>query len=282
MLDRATLVVASMTLAVLSSSTSAEFVVPDGSNFDWVRGNTPNSIYAEWDVFSSTSGPNAPDTGSFVGGALAPGAPEFNAFDADWSSSDAFITGGGNIYSIAGVISPQIEFGGFELGASHNTTVLMQLRTQGTEFNPDTVLLNGAIEPIETTELYREPLGGFGGFIVETLFRFEVAGNHDSYVIAFDATEGSMSLDRIAIDTYTSIVRAPCPADMVNSRTFQPPPDGVVDGADLAFLLGEWGVVSGGGSPADIVNSDTFQPPPDGVVDGADLAVLLGAWGDCD
>jgi hypothetical protein len=54
----------------------------------------------------------------------------------------------------------------------------------------------------------------------------------------------------------------------------------VIDGADLAYLLGEWGVNPG--SLADIVTSATFQPPPDGKVDGADLAYLLGAWGTCD
>ncbi len=34
---------------------------------------------------------------------------------------------------------------------------------------------------------------------------------------------------------------APCPADMVSSATFAPPPDGIVDAADLAYLLGAWG-----------------------------------------
>ncbi len=72
-----------------------------------------------------------------------------------------------------------------------------------------------------------------------------------------------------------------CPADIVNNVTFQPPPDGVVDAADLAALLGAWGR-SRGSNPADIVNNVTFQPPPDGVVDAADLAYLLGAWGACD
>jgi len=72
----------------------------------------------------------------------------------------------------------------------------------------------------------------------------------------------------------------PCPSDMVTSATLQPPPDGLVDGADLAYLIGEWG--TNPGSPADIVTSATLQPPPDGVVNGADLAVLIGAWGVCD
>ena len=73
---------------------------------------------------------------------------------------------------------------------------------------------------------------------------------------------------------------SPCLGDFVSNTTFAPPPDGAVDGADLAFLLGAWGPALG--SSADIVSSATFAPPPDGVVDGADLAVLLGAWGVCE
>jgi hypothetical protein len=68
-----------------------------------------------------------------------------------------------------------------------------------------------------------------------------------------------------------------CPQDCVTTATFAPPPDGNVDAADLAFLLGEWGAAPG--SCADTVTSATFAPPPDGVVDAADLAALLGAWG---
>jgi hypothetical protein len=79
------------------------------------------------------------------------------------------------------------------------------------------------------------------------------------------------------------IVKCPqpreCLADFVDNTTFQPPPDGQVDAADLAFLLGEWG--RNAGSPADMVDSDTFQPPPDDFVNAADLAFLLGSWGPC-
>ena len=45
--------------------------------------------------------------------------------------------------------------------------------------------------------------------------------------------------------------------------------NGVVDGADLAILLGQW--EQGASSPADLTD--------DGTVNGADLAVLLGDWG---
>lgn len=44
--------------------------------------------------------------------------------------------------------------------------------------------------------------------------------------------------------------------------------DGLVDGADLAVLLGSWGPCRG--CPADLNG--------DGTVDGADLAILLGSW----
>lgn len=74
-------------------------------------------------------------------------------------------------------------------------------------------------------------------------------------------------------------VLLPCASDIVG-QDITPPGDGVVDGSDLAYLLGEWGDPPG--SIADIVTSKTLQPPPDGVVDGADLAVLLGQWGPCD
>ena len=56
---------------------------------------------------------------------------------------------------------------------------------------------------------------------------------------------------------------APCPADLTG--------DWVVDAADLALLLGAWGV----GSPAgDLTGDDN--------TDAADLAVMLGTWGICD
>ena len=47
-------------------------------------------------------------------------------------------------------------------------------------------------------------------------------------------------------------------------------PDGIVDGNDLAVVLGAWGTMAEDG---------TGDVNHDGVVDGADLALLLGSWG---
>jgi len=54
-----------------------------------------------------------------------------------------------------------------------------------------------------------------------------------------------------------------CPGDLNR--------DGLVDGADIAMVLGSWGPCAG--CVADITD--------DGVVDGADLAAVLGSWGFC-
>jgi hypothetical protein len=58
-----------------------------------------------------------------------------------------------------------------------------------------------------------------------------------------------------------NLLPSPCPADIQG--------DGVVDGTDLAFVLGAWG----GSGAADVNGS--------GVVDGSDLTIVLGAWGAC-
>jgi hypothetical protein len=51
-----------------------------------------------------------------------------------------------------------------------------------------------------------------------------------------------------------------CPADFDCN--------GVVDGSDIAILLGSWGF-------------STNDLDGDGIVTAADLAILLGAWGPC-
>ena len=58
----------------------------------------------------------------------------------------------------------------------------------------------------------------------------------------------------------------PCPADLDGT--------GVVDGADLALLLGAWGVCD---DPTDCIG----DIDENGTVDGVDLAFILGAWGIC-
>ena len=97
------------------------------------------------------------------------------------------------------------------------------------------------------------------------------------YLAAADFDENGM-IDHFDQAMFNAIL-PPCVGDVATSATFAPPADGVVNAADLANLLGDWGLQP---SCADSVTSGTFAPPPDGVVDAADLANLLGNWGVCD
>lgn len=56
-----------------------------------------------------------------------------------------------------------------------------------------------------------------------------------------------------------------CTADLSGDR--------LVDGADIAVLLGQWGAPSPGGQSADLNQ--------DGAVDGVDIALVLWSWGEC-
>ena len=69
-------------------------------------------------------------------------------------------------------------------------------------------------------------------------------------------------LTSVALRTVLEI-DVPCPGD-VNG-------DGIVDGADLAAILGAWGKCTD--CPEDVDGN--------GIVDGADLAAILGSWGLC-
>jgi len=114
-------------------------------------------------------------------------------------------------------------------------------------------------------------VGRMGYFLVFETFDTYPGGRVTGHV--------SMIVDHLGL--YVGAQEAPQQetCDLVSNATFAPPGDGMIDGADLAFLLGEWG--RNPGSIADMVNGATFQPPADGVVDGADLAFLLSAWGVC-
>lgn len=257
---KATLVRFSVVIGVTGSIAMANFVVPDGDIFPWARGSSADSAWAQWEVFESPSGPNAPDVGSFFGGIVPPGAPAWDVYDG---TGAAFITSGGNIYSFAEPLDITVVAPGFDYGPGHITTVLLQVRTQGSEVDHATVRIGDAA-PVDSVELHRETLGGgFGGVLVDMLYIFELEGSEASYTIRFNAEASSLSLDRVAVDTYTVAVPPSCVGDANG--------DGFVNGADLSVLLAQFGMSIKAGSGADF-NSD-------GVVNGADLSVFLSNFG---
>jgi V8-like Glu-specific endopeptidase len=86
-------------------------------------------------------------------------------------------------------------------------------------------------------------------------------GNAVPFPMPIDDMPNNQVVDTV-IDTPGPIDSGPCKADLNG--------DGVVNGGDLAILLGAWGQ-NGGAANLDGV----------GPVNGGDLAILLGSWGPC-
>ena len=124
--------------------------------------------------------------------------------------------------------------------------------------------------------------GDIGSDFPNDTLNFDNDSSTTEEVVPLDVTDLRILAAAVDMGPYEKqlFVVTTCDADCVTSGTFAPPPDGTVDAADNAFLLGAWGPCPPPCCP-DTVTSITFAPPPDGVVDAADLAILLGAWGDC-
>lgn len=185
-------------LSLLGASAHADFVTPDA--FGWQR-ESARSTYFEWDDFASALGDNSPDIGMFP----TPLPTGWIEPDVVETTGTAFVTSTGNIYSFSAPTEFEVAFPNHNLGRkSFDTTVLVQIRTQGSEVDTESLTI-GEYAPVETTELDRISLGGSaGGYLVDTLFRFEVTGNVDAYLLEFKAIASSMSLDKLAIDTFAT------------------------------------------------------------------------------
>lgn len=196
---------------LLTTVARADFYLPH----TWTRPTTTgtNGTFQGWEVFSSTTGPNAPQVvpGPAFGGAgswspINPGGTA-NVFDSSAPGNGSFITSGGNIYSPGGTVTPRaIVPNNIDLtGGTNNsgwTTLIFQIRTQGSFLNISTATLNDTIQPVSSAITYNQIIpGGFGGFIREYWIQFQVAGNADSYKFDIGTAETSVSLDRFAVDT---------------------------------------------------------------------------------
>lgn len=189
--------VAALSAVSFASVAMADFQVPNGVNYGWTRGVTFGSTYAQWESFTSTGGPNNPDVGQSVVGTLAAGAQPFNVTGA---GALTVIAGSGNLYSGFAPMSVTMTAPGFNWPAG-TTTLLLQVRTVGTEINGATVNIGG-VAPTTVTELSRVSLGQQGAQ-VETLYLFNLPSDVSTYTVQFSSVTQFFSLDRVAIDTFT-------------------------------------------------------------------------------
>jgi hypothetical protein len=185
---------AGMLAIALSGTASAAFVAPQ-SFTRGVGGNT----YQHWDFFEAV--PDAtPDVANVN--------PNGQAVVASTAGGTSAI-GSGNLYSPAGPGAFAVTIPEADVPASPgNVTAIVQIKTQGTELDYNSVLLNG-LAPVDTAELSRVALGGFGGEAIESWYLFNVPyaqfadgdGNPDDLTLTFNATGAHMSLDQVSIDT---------------------------------------------------------------------------------
>ncbi|MEM8757831.1 MAG: GC-type dockerin domain-anchored protein [Planctomycetota bacterium] len=244
-------VAVSSVMFVSAHAVGQGFVSPDA--FGWTRGDT-DSTHHEWDDFTTFSGLNEPDVASSPASILNnPTIPGLRVVEGN-----GIITSTGNMYSFSGILEWEVTVPTFE-ATGGTTSVVFQTRTQGNEIDPSTLFANGQA-PVETTELYRFDLGGdqpFGGFIVDTLWRFEVPASQ-GVTIAFAGIASSGRLDKVSVDTI--LTDAGCPGDIIR--------DGVVDGSDFFA----WVAAFGSNAPIADVNLD-------GDINGGDFFAWVSAFG---
>ncbi|MDZ4817573.1 MAG: PEP-CTERM sorting domain-containing protein [Planctomycetota bacterium] len=268
-------------LAGVTSIASADFLVPNSSTApfqSWTRGVTTNSLYAGFDVFTGAYAlPNSPDNGSWP---VSPApAPLGSGVTVTQNVDGAFITTGGNIYSLGATSAFTVEIPGHDYGAGWNTRVVAQIRSLGTmiDLNSfDLAYFDGAttqtIGNVYYEERARVELGGMGGDLVDHFVVFDIAGfNAGSFLFDFKAIETSFSLDQLAIDTFTTqSALSPLPGAAIVGDLDS---DGFVGQGDLNLILGNWGQTVGAGGPLQ------GDPSGDGSVGQDDLNQVLGGWG---
>ena len=141
---------------------------------------------------------------------------------AEDSATPAILTGGGNIYAFAGPTSFDVVVPGYGLGAGSNTRIVAQIGTQGTDLLPSSLQLtyNNGGSVTAPTALYNR---GLFGPKREWLAVWDISNfNPGSSLIEFAASGSSMSLDTLAVDTFTQVgtfsslpVAIPEPASLV-------------------------------------------------------------------
>lgn len=171
------------------SPLAAQFIIPE-----W-RGSEETS-HAEWDVFTVAK--------------FAPNKPDIVADDAILicTTSSAFMTSGGNIYSFQAAAFFQIDdFTGFPI-----RNVFLQMRTLGSGVDAAAARLIATGADGETVThlptrilvLSEEELGGERGGVgtVSTLqWDLQETPVSGIYTILFNATESSLSLDKVSLET---------------------------------------------------------------------------------
>lgn len=201
----AALVAAVMLTAGVAQAVPTSFVAPNGSTSpfqNWSVG-AANSVHAQWELFTdaySIPG-NLPDVpGSYP----AAGTPSGAAAVVIGNEPTAFIAGGsaGNIYSFAALTKFTVTVPNYGLGAGWNSRFVAQIQNQGSPLDFASIQLSydggSQLLPYDYTDVLTDTP------FAENLFAWDLAGfNPSTFTLTFSASATSMSLDALAVDTFT-------------------------------------------------------------------------------
>lgn len=177
--------------ASLSTSASAG---TEGFQAPFFRG-TFESQYAGWDRFTVATNNGVGNFPDLPGSTANARVMQFEP--------NAFLLSSGNIYNI----SQKSQFSLAYTGAQEVGLVNLQIRTGGFELDYASVGIGYEVDgtafflPATRVELDRQ-LAGPGGVFVSSGWQWDLSGlGLSSFTVAFNAAEGSLSLDSVTIDT---------------------------------------------------------------------------------
>ena len=181
----AALLVQIMLLTLTAGTVSAAFIAPQDYSM-WTRGDA-ETTYQFWDGFQNPL-PDGPDVDQNANGV------------ATTTTTGGMVIGSASLYSPGGPQTLDITIPDFNQAGT--TSVLLQVKTTGSELDPASLSFGGTLGYAYTHEISRiTEASGFGPVqTVETLFTFHGLPTSSVFGINFDAPIHS-SVQNIAVDT---------------------------------------------------------------------------------
>jgi len=191
---------------LLVTSSYGQFIAPEWRGLEQTE-------FAAWEVFTKAK--------------FQRNSPDVHDDDASilCTTSSAFITSGGNIYSFQGPTFFQLD----DSASFPISSVTLQIYALGSsiDFEEVRIVSNGEnYVPTTSTIVNQDALDGeFGGLGTNYAFQWDLTSlpipANTPYFILFNATESSLSLDQVQLDTSASFQPLPIPTQAPPSLTIE-------------------------------------------------------------
>ena len=203
-------------MLILSNSSLVAELVPSPSDprFGWSRVE-PGAHHVGWTSFQDEAGTGLPFDVEPIILDTTPDSMTVGSTGQvrESGTSNALVSGSGNIYSFSSALSFTNTVSAAGLGDGFFTRVVAQVQTWGTEYDPDSMLLHwegllAGIAPTFVEELGRinlgpPPQGSGTNDLVDTLVYWDVVGSENAYSISFEALGAHQSLAEFHVDVFS-------------------------------------------------------------------------------